>query len=248
VTQRREATKAPGGPAKAGRTEGRRRSPRGESVRRPAAISGGAAAPRPAGARGSGGLTIGVLALQGDVIEHVKMLRRLGVEAVEVRTRDDLARVDALIIPGGESTTIGKLAATYGLDQAIPARVREGMPVYGTCAGMIALSREARGGEPPLLRLMNIAVRRNAYGRQVDSFETELEVPALGGPPLHAVFIRAPVIEDVGPGVEVLASLDGKPVLARQGNILVSAFHPELTEDDRIHRYFVEMAKRKETH
>jgi pyridoxal 5'-phosphate synthase pdxT subunit len=188
---------------------------------------------------------IGVLALQGDVIEHVKMLRGLGVEAMEVRTPEDLAKVDALIIPGGESTTIGKLAVEYGLDRAIPARVRDGMPVYGTCAGMIALSKEARGGEPPLLRLMNITVRRNAYGRQVDSFETDLEIPALGGPPLHAVFIRAPVIENVGPNVEVLASLGGKPVLARQGNMLVSAFHPELTADDRVHRYFVEMLKKK---
>ena len=188
---------------------------------------------------------VGVLALQGDVVEHVKMLRGLGVEAIEVRTPEDLAKVDALVIPGGESTTIGKLAVEYGLDRAIPARVKEGMPVYGTCAGMIALSKEARGGEPPLLRLMNITVRRNAYGRQVDSFETDLEIPALGGPPLHAVFIRAPVIENVGPDVEVLASLGGKPVLARQGNMLVSAFHPELTADDRVHRYFVEMLKKK---
>jgi pyridoxal 5'-phosphate synthase pdxT subunit len=197
----------------------------------------------PAPRRGSGAPRIGVLALQGDVIEHINMLRRLGVEAIEVRTPQDLAQADALIIPGGESTTIGKLAVEYGLDRAIPARVREGMPVYGTCAGMIALSKEARGGEPPLLRLMNITVRRNAYGRQVDSFETDLEVPALGGPPLHAVFIRAPVIEDVGAGVEVLASLDGKPVLVRQRNMLVSAFHPELTADDRVHRYFVGMLK-----
>ncbi|HKX18317.1 MAG TPA: pyridoxal 5'-phosphate synthase glutaminase subunit PdxT [bacterium] len=188
---------------------------------------------------------IGVLALQGDVIEHVKMLRRLGVEAIEVRTPEDLAKVDALIIPGGESTTIGKLAVEYGLDQAIPARVRDGMPVYGTCAGMIALSKQASGGEPPLLRLMNITVRRNAYGRQVESFETDLEIPAIGGRPVHAVFIRAPEIEDVGPDVHVLASLNGKPVLARQGNMLVSAFHPELTDDDRVHRYFVEMLKKK---
>lgn len=188
---------------------------------------------------------IGVLALQGDVIEHVKMLRRLGAEAIEVRTPEDLAKVDALIIPGGESTTIGKLAVEYGLDQAIPARVRDGMPVYGTCAGMIALSKQASGGEPPLLRLMNITVRRNAYGRQVDSFETDLQIPAIGGRPVHAVFIRAPEIADVGPDVQVLASLNGKPVLARQGNMLVSAFHPELTDDDRVHRYFVEMLKKK---
>lgn len=188
---------------------------------------------------------IGVLALQGDVIEHVKMLRKLGVEAIEVRTLEDLAKVDALIIPGGESTTIGKLAVEYGLDEAIPARVRDGMPVYGTCAGMIALSKQASNGEPPLLRLMNITVRRNAYGRQVDSFETDLEIPAIGGRPVHAVFIRAPAIESVGPDVQVLASLNGKPVLARQGNMLVSAFHPELTDDDRVHRYFVEMLKKK---
>jgi pyridoxal 5'-phosphate synthase pdxT subunit len=186
---------------------------------------------------------VGVLALQGDVIEHVKMLQRLGVEAVEVRTPEDLAKVDALIIPGGESTTIGKLAVEYGLDRAIPARVKAGMPVYGTCAGMIALSTEARGGEPPLLRLMDITVRRNAYGRQVDSFETDVKIPALGPAPLHAIFIRAPVIERVGPGVEVLASLDGRPILVRQGNMLVSAFHPELTEDGRVHRYFVDMLK-----
>lgn len=196
---------------------------------------------RPAG--GDAAPKIGVLALQGDVIEHVKMLQSLGVEALEVRTPEDLAKVDALIIPGGESTTIGKLAVEYGLDRAIPARVKAGMPVYGTCAGMIALSKEAHNGEPPLLRLMDITVRRNAYGRQVDSFETDLEVPALGPAPLHAVFIRAPLIEGVGPGVEVLASLGGRPVLARQGNMLVSAFHPELTADARVHRYFVEMLK-----
>jgi 5'-phosphate synthase pdxT subunit len=199
----------------------------------------------PASSRNGTGPKIGVLALQGDVIEHVTMLRRLGVEAIEVRTPEDLATVDALIIPGGESTTIGKLAVEYGLDTAIPARVRNGMPVYGTCAGMIALSKQASGGEPPLLRLMDITVHRNAYGRQVDSFEADVQIPALGPAPLHAVFIRAPVIEGVGPGVEVLASLDGKPILVRQGNILVSAFHPELTDDGRVHRYFVDMVKTK---
>jgi pyridoxal 5'-phosphate synthase pdxT subunit len=199
----------------------------------------------PASSRNGTGPKIGVLALQGDVIEHVTMLRRLGVEAIEVRTPEDLAKVDALIIPGGESTTIGKLAVEYGLDKAIPARVRDGMPVYGTCAGMIALSKQATGGEPPLLRLMDIKVHRNAYGRQVDSFETDVQIPALGPAPLHAVFIRAPVIEGVGPGVEVLASLDGKPILVRQGNMLVSAFHPELTDDGRVHRYFVDMVKTK---
>lgn len=235
----------PARPKAAPRTPARPTAPR-EATVFPSGNGGAAFTPKtaPAPRVGRGERPrIGVLALQGDVIEHIKMLQGLGVEAVEVRTPEDLARVDALIIPGGESTTIGKLSVEYGLDRAIPRRVKEGMPVYGTCAGMIALSKDARNGEPPLLRLMNITVRRNAYGRQVDSFETDLDVPALGGPPLHAVFIRAPVIENVGADVDVLASLDGKPVLARQGNILVSAFHPELTPDDRVHRYFVDMLK-----
>ncbi len=188
-------------------------------------------------------MNVGVLALQGDVIEHRKMLRGLGVEAPEIRLPEELARVDGLIIPGGESTTIGKLMVEFGLDRAIPVRVGQGMAVYGTCAGMILLARTARGGEPPLLRLMDITVERNAYGRQVDSFETDLDVPAFGPPPLHAVFIRAPVIEEVGPGVTVLASLNGRPVLARQGRLLVSSFHPELAQDDRVHRYFLEMIR-----
>lgn len=189
-------------------------------------------------------MNIGVLAIQGDVVEHEKILAGLGVEVSEVRTTADLERVDALIIPGGESTTIGKLMVTYGLDQAIPARARKGMPVYGTCAGMILLAREARGGEPPLLRLMDIAVTRNAYGRQVDSFEADIDVPALGAPPVHAVFIRAPVIDETGKDVDVLASLNGHPVLARQGNLLVSSFHPELAPDNRVHRYFLKMVDR----
>ncbi len=188
-------------------------------------------------------MNVGVLALQGDVIEHKKVLAGLGVEVTEVRTPEDLACVDGLIIPGGESTTIGKLMVKYGLDHAIPARVRAGMPVYGTCAGMILLAREARGGEPPLLRLMDITVTRNAYGRQVDSFEADINVPVLGPPPLRAVFIRAPVIEATGAGVEVLASLNGHSVLARQGQLLVSSFHPELAPDDRVHRYFLEMIR-----
>lgn len=188
-------------------------------------------------------MTVGVLALQGDVVEHKRVLEGLGVRVAEVRTPADLERADGLIIPGGESTTIGKLMVKYGLDAAVPARVRGGMPVYGTCAGMILLARAASGGEPPLLRLMDITVARNAYGRQVDSFEADLEVPAFGPPPLRAVFIRAPVLEQVGPGVEVLASLDGRPVLVRQGNLLASSFHPELAPDDRVHRYFLEVIR-----
>ncbi len=188
-------------------------------------------------------MKVGVLALQGDVIEHMKVLAGLGVETAEVRTPADLERVDGLIIPGGESTTIGKLMVRYGLDRTIPARVQEGMPVYGTCAGMILLARTAHGGEPPLLRLMDITVLRNAYGRQVDSFEADLEVPVLGSPPLRAVFIRAPLIEETGPNVDVLASLDGRPVLAREGGLLVSSFHPELAPDDRVHRYFLDLIR-----
>ena len=188
-------------------------------------------------------MKIGVLAIQGDVIEHQAVLRRLGADEVEVRVPGDLAGVDGLIIPGGESTTIGKLMVQYGLDRAIPDAVQKGMAVYGTCAGMILLAKRASGGEPPLLRVMDIEVARNAYGRQVDSFETDLEVPVLGPPPLHAVFIRAPVIEEVGRGVEVLASLNGRPVLAREGRLLVSSFHPELAPDDRVHRYFLDVIR-----
>src|SRR5579884_3954120 len=142
---------------------------------------------------------VGVLALQGDVIEHRRVLDALGAHPLEVRTAADLERVDGLIIPGGESTTIGKLMVKYGLDLAVPERARAGMPVYGTCAGMILLARTVRGGEPPLLRLMDITVVRNAYGRQVDSFEADLDVPALGPPPMRAVFIRAPVLEAAAP-------------------------------------------------
>ena len=188
-------------------------------------------------------MKIGVLAVQGDVIEHLAILRGLGVNEVEVRVPEDLEGVDGLIIPGGESTTIGKLMVRYGLDRAVPEQVGRGMAVYGTCAGMILMARRASGGEPPLLRLMDIAVTRNAYGRQVDSFETDLEVPALGAPALRAVFIRAPVIDEVGRNVEVLATLDGRPVLARQGRLLVSSFHPELAPDDRVHRYLLDMIR-----
>lgn len=188
-------------------------------------------------------MNIGVLALQGDVIEHRSVLAGLGVETTEVRVPAHLEHVDGLIIPGGESTTIGKLMVRYGLDRAIPVRVQEGMPVYGTCAGMILLARTVHGGEPPLLRLLDITVLRNAYGRQVDSFEADLEIPAVGPPPVRAVFIRAPVIEETGPDVDVLASLDGRPVLIREGGLLASSFHPELSPDGRVHRYFLDMIR-----
>lgn len=187
-------------------------------------------------------MRIGVLALQGAFIEHEKMLRRLGVDAIEVRLPEELAGLDGLIIPGGESTTIGKLAVKWRLLEPIRALAEAGRPVWGACAGMILMAQEVTDGVPaqPLLGLMDIAVARNAFGRQVDSFEADLEVPALGKPPFHAVFIRAPLIERVGTEVEVLARLeDGAVVAARQGNLLATAFHPELTEDDRFHRYFM---------
>ena len=188
-------------------------------------------------------MRIGVLAIQGDVIEHRSILRALGVEEAEVRVPEDLEGVDGLILPGGESTTIGKLMVRYGLDRSIPERVKHGLAVYGTCAGMILLARRAAGGEPPLLRLMDISVIRNAYGRQVDSFEADLEIPVLGPRPLRGVFIRAPIIDHVGRGVEVLATREGRPVLVREGRLLVSSFHPELAPDDRVHRYFLDVIR-----
>lgn len=188
---------------------------------------------------------IGVLALQGDFREHIEMLRRLGVEAREVRLPRELEGLDGLIIPGGESTTIGKLAVEYGLIEPIRAMVQAGKPVWGTCAGMIVLAKDV-GMPQPLVGVMDVKVRRNAFGRQVDSFETDLDIPALENgtqpaKPFHAIFIRAPLIEAVGPGVEVLAKLeDGTIVAARQGNLLATSFHPELTDDTRFHRYFLE--------
>ncbi len=181
---------------------------------------------------------IGVLALQGDVAEHARMVAAVGGEPVEVRTPAALAMVDGLIIPGGESPTIGKLLTRSGLHEAIPARVRAGMPVYGTCAGMILLAAEASGGEPPLLRLMDIAVARNAYGRQRESFEAWLSVPAIDPAPFRIAFIRAPIVTRIGTGVQVHASFEGHPVLVQQDRVLVSSFHPELTGYAGIHRYF----------
>jgi 5'-phosphate synthase pdxT subunit len=188
------------------------------------------------------GVTIGVLALQGDFDAHLRMLKRCGVQAKEIRTAQQLQEVDGLVIPGGESTTIIKLMQRYGIDIVVQQRASEGMPVYGTCAGLIVLAREIEGyPQQPRLGLLDVAVARNAFGRQVDSFEIDLPVPRLGEPPMRAVFIRAPYVTQTGPSVEVLASLDGKIVLVQQGNLLGSAFHPELTNDLRLHLYFVEM-------
>jgi 5'-phosphate synthase pdxT subunit len=193
---------------------------------------------------------IGVLALQGAFIEHLKMLRRLGAEAVEVRLPRELDDLQGLIIPGGESTTISKLAATYGLTEPIKDMAGRGKPVWGTCAGLILLAKNVEGMEQPLVGVMDLTVQRNAFGRQVDSFEVDIPVPALEtvsepeekGRPFHAVFIRAPVIASAGQAVEVLSHLtEGSIVAARQGGLLATAFHPELTDDTRFHRYFMRM-------
>lgn len=175
---------------------------------------------------------VGVLALQGNFREHVRMLRRLGADPVEVRKPDQLEGLDGLVIPGGESTTFMRLMKLYGLDRAIRAFAG---PVFGTCAGMIVLDREHLG-------LVDLTVRRNAFGRQVASFETDLDVVGLDGP-VHAVFIRAPWIEDAGAGVQVLAEVEGRPVLARDGRFLVASFHPELTDDTRLHEQFLKMVE-----
>ena len=187
----------------------------------------------------------GVLGLQGDFIEHLRTLREMGVEAIDVRRPEQLDEVDALIVPGGESTTIGKLAAQYGIIPKLRERVAAGMPVWGTCAGAIFLAKEVPAHPHPLAGLMDITVERNAFGRQVDSFERDIAIPAIGPEPFHAVFIRAPLISRVGPGVEVMASLDdGTVVAARQGRLMATSFHPELTPDTRLHRHFLSLVGR----
>lgn len=188
-------------------------------------------------------MKIGVLALQGAFLEHIKMLRKLGAEAVEVRLPQDLEGLDGLIIPGGESTTIGKLATEYKLIEPLQAFARK-TPTWGTCAGMIFLAKDIGVDRQPVLGLMDIHVNRNAFGRQVDSFEANVMVSALGEEPFRALFIRAPVVTGVDEGVDVLATLaDGRIVAVQQGHLLATAFHPELTNDDRLHRYFMNMAE-----
>jgi pyridoxal 5'-phosphate synthase pdxT subunit len=186
---------------------------------------------------------IGVLALQGDVAEHTNMLRRLGASVRPVKLPRDLAGLDGLIIPGGESTTMGMLMRRFELLGPLSSAIHSGLPVYGTCAGMILLAGHVDDPavDQPVIGGMDVVVERNAFGSQVESFETDVEVTALEGGPFHAVFIRAPVIRRVGAGVEVLARLDDNtPVAARQGRIVVSSFHPELTEDTRMHRLFLD--------
>jgi len=185
---------------------------------------------------------VGVLALQGASQRHVEALTALGTHAVEVRTPQDLGGIDGLILPGGESTTMSKLLDLSGLFEPVTERLADGMPAFGTCAGMILLSTYILDGrsDQRSFGVLDVDVRRNAFGRQVDSFETELAVEGVGGGGFPAVFIRAPVIERVGDGVQVLASVDGRPVLVRDGGVMASAFHPELSDDLRLHRLFLE--------
>ncbi len=189
-------------------------------------------------------MRVGVLALQGDFREHLGVVERLGHEGVPVRTPDELESVSALIIPGGESTTIGRLATIYGLIEPLRDRIESGMPVLGTCAGMIFLATATTGLDQPQLGVLDAVVERNAFGRQVDSFETAIDVSGLDAP-IHGVFIRAPWIEKVGGSVEVLATIrdraggQDRPVVVRQGNIVATSFHPELTNDDRLHELFL---------
>ncbi len=182
---------------------------------------------------------VGILALQGDVQEHANILRRLGVEPVEVRTVEELKGLAGIIVPGGESTTIGKMLVSSGLLDGLRSFFYKGGPVWGTCAGMVLAASATTGPRQPLIGLMNALVERNGFGRQVHSFEKDLDVEGFDEP-FTGVFIRAPFFEDVGPGVEVLSEVEGKVVAARGENILVTAFHPELTEDTRFHEYFLE--------
>jgi 5'-phosphate synthase pdxT subunit len=185
---------------------------------------------------------IGVLALQGAVREHANAIRAIGAEPVLVRLPADLEGLDALILPGGESTTMRKLMDLYGLREPILRMAAAGTPMFGTCAGMILLARHAGDEGDPSLGILDVAVQRNAYGRQLASYESDLEMPVLGDEPLHGVFIRAPVVSELGDGVEVLArDAEGRPIAVRQGKLLATAFHPELTDDRRLHRLLLEM-------
>ena len=191
------------------------------------------------------GPRIGILALQGDVREHARALTEAGARPVAGRPAVELAEVDGLVLPGGESTTIGRLLRVFELLEPLRAAVAAGLPVFGSCAGMILLARDVVGGRPdqPLIGGLDIVVRRNAFGRQVDSFEAHLEVVGVAGPPVHAVFIRAPWVEKAGDAVEVLARVAEAPVTVRQGPLLATAFHPELTGDARVHRLFVDSVR-----
>ena len=193
-------------------------------------------------------MNIGVLAVQGDFAEHIAVLRTMDVNAREVRLPEQLEALDGLIIPGGESTTLSRLMSIYHLREPVARMVAEGRPVWGTCAGMIMLASEITEQDPVPLGLMDIGVQRNAFGRQVDSFEQPLRIAPLSAEPYNCIFIRAPVVIRVGPQVDILARLDdGRPVAVQQGNLLATAFHPELTADSRVHQYFVSLAQGNST-
>jgi 5'-phosphate synthase pdxT subunit len=193
-------------------------------------------------------MKIGVLALQGAFIEHIHILNKIGVDTLTVRKKEELQGLDGLIIPGGESTTILKLMHHYGLFDPIRKMAKEGKPVMGTCAGMILLADRVTDGNMQTLGLMNISVRRNAFGRQVDSFEADISMPCLGAKLFHAVFIRAPFVESTSNDAEILSKLENGTIVAvRQNNLLALAFHPELSHDTRLHKYFLEMVKSPHT-
>ena len=197
------------------------------------------ARPRPAADRRP---RVGILAVQGAVREHVEALRAVGADPVLVRLPADFADLDALILPGGESTAMRRMIDQYGLREPIRAMARAGAPMLGTCAGMILLADRLADGEDPVLQLLDVEVQRNAYGRQLDSFEADIDVPALGPEQLHGVFIRAPILSDVGPRAEVMArDQQGRPIAVRQGRVLATAFHPELTGDRRMHRLLLSL-------
>ena len=212
-----------------------------------AALIGSSAQAGPAARAGRGSATVGVLALQGDVAEHLRAITAAGAEPVAVRRAAELEVVDGLIIPGGESTTIWKLAAIFDLVRPLRQRIGAGMPVFGSCAGMIMLASRLveRASDQETLGAIDMTVRRNAFGRQADSFESDIDISAAGPPPFRAVFIRAPWVEEVGPGVEILATepRTGRIVAVRQGPALATAFHPELTQDNRVHKIFTDMVR-----
>jgi len=185
--------------------------------------------------------TVGVLALQGDFLEHIKILEKLEIHAKEIRLPQDLDGIDGIIMPGGESTTIANLLDVFKLREPLIKKIKNGLPVWGTCAGMILLAKKIVQNKPIPFGLMDIAVSRNAYGRQIDSFTTEIKIKPLGDKKLLATFIRAPIIEKVGEGVEVLGEYDGNIVAVRQKNMLATSFHPELTADTRFHEYFISL-------
>jgi len=187
-------------------------------------------------------MKIGVLAFQGDFQRHYELLISMGADVRYIRSANELEEVGALVLPGGESTTIGKLLVRFEMMEPLRARIEAGMPVFGTCAGAILLAKEIEGSSQDRVGVMNIRVARNAYGRQIESFEADLQIDSMKGEPMRAVFIRAPIITEIGANVEVVVNFEGSPVVVRQGALLATTFHPELTGDNRLHRLFLDLA------